>query len=373
VRAKPSISAGLIAWLCLGATMALLGLVTASPLHSDFGIIYRSAGALLGGAPAYDIPNLNPPIVSLVLAPIFALPLSAAWIVWIAAGGLGIGLSLAIARRTGVVDATAMLWSLGACGALAGSSMAWHLGQITWILLPLVTAAWADARRQRHLRAGIWLGIAIGFKPPLILAAACLPLTIAATASITAGAIVGLAASVTGIAPWLAWLKLGRTITWIGQPMNASLWGVAARVESWRSVGFGISDFGPATVIVIVGVTAVMIWRARRADLDDRWTLALIVSTAASPLGWTYYAPLALFPCAASWRRTGAIAVGLLCLPLPFPWISRPNGDFSTVLVGLLYPTGFAIAWFAWSSPLYRRRAIGLRGLDASAARIGDA
>lgn len=337
--------------------MATVGLLTASPIHSDFGLIYRSANALFTRSPAYNVPNLNPPTLSLLMAPLFKLSLPSAWFAWSIAGCFGIAISMAIARRTAALSPEALLWTLGACGALAGSSMAWHLGQITWIVLPFITAAWADSRRDRRIRAGIWLGIAIAIKPPLLLVAICMPLVVAGSATFTAVAVTAAGVLSTGLAPWLGWIRLSRTINWIGQPLNASLFGVAARTSTGRSVGFAMAQFGITTFVAIAVIAIAMAWRARHADDDDRWTLALLLSIMVSPLGWAYYVPLLLFPSAAAWRKTGVIAAGLLCVPIPFPWISGANGDAVTVLVGLIYPTALAIAWFAWSSPLHRQHA----------------
>src|SRR5262249_11983461 len=143
-------------------------------------------------------------------------------------------------RRALLLDGLTVLRLALLCVALQPAVFAWALCQLTWILLWLVTRAWLNA--DRPVRAGAWLGVGIAIKPPLALMAVLLAWPIVLTAGSIAAAISLAAVVVTGWSPWREWWQLNHAVSWLSLRPNASLWGVAARIESRRLPAVHLGD-----------------------------------------------------------------------------------------------------------------------------------
>lgn len=356
----------LLLWWSFAGIMLVAGLRAANLETIDFAEFYASAHAWVVGAPLYAKQNLNPPTFVLLTSPLGALSFGTARIVWLGLGAVSLVISLVIAVRAGAISRERALWVVGACGALISGWMAWQLGQVTWILMLLVTGAWLESRSKRTLRSGFWLGLALAIKPPLALIAICLSWDVMLMAAFVALLVMAAAVLTTGVQAWVDWLHVGSQIDWLGMPLNAAIWSVAARFQNGDISGAGIRELGWAWTAVIVLAVAVLIVRTRQTrETDARWTLAILVSILGSPLGWAYYLPLAYVPAAASWRRMGWITVACLAVPMPILWPFARSHAWSAHAAGALYPLGLLIAWFTWryQSPSVVSRQSELRGV----------
>jgi hypothetical protein len=178
----------------------------------------------------------------------------------------------------------------------AGVQMALRLGQVSWLLALVVTAAWLAARSSRWVSAGVWTGIAIAFKPFLIVA---IPVFIVrrrwkalAVCAPTVLGCCGLSVLIFGSPTFADWIGNLRRIpdpTYAMHFLNASWMGFAARAHLPYLVGILLSG---ATVLV-------MLWRVRSVDEDHAWLLLLMTALLACPLGWLYYLPMLLGPAVA--------------------------------------------------------------------------
>jgi len=324
----------------------------------DFRAFYDSALAWRLGHPpplwvdANLTPNLNPPTLSVLLAPLTFLPLIPALVVWTALGLISLVASLRAIHAHRPLTTREWIWIGIACLGMVPFLMVWACGQLTWVLMYPVTRAWLA---RTPTRAGLWLSLPVAIKPPLALMALALPWQIwivAGAGSLAAAAAVAVA---TGWAPWLAWLSLGRQVDWLGTPMNVSFIGNAARLQAFDVSGPTLADIHPAmSVAIVIGVVA-MFAVAIRARGDRRWTLALLWSLFASPLGWIYYLPLGLGPIVSSWpsRRLAAL-VAVMSLSVPV-WLLIPIMSWSIphwlpgfVAASSLYTVGALAGWYAW-------------------------
>jgi hypothetical protein len=119
--------------------------------------------------------------------------------------------------------------------------------------------------------------------------------------------------------------------------------------------GVSMSDF-PLLVSSAVQLALItMIIATRRTKDDRRWALSILVSIAASPLGWAYYLPLAFLPALASWRPAGWIGVTIVAIPIPIAWNLTAHSPALAIVIGSLYSLATIALWFAWWSPAHRQ------------------
>jgi hypothetical protein len=134
----------------------------------DFAVFMRSARWLRQGLDPYlqlialHAPNANPPGVLIALLPLTRFSDSVAFALWTTASIAGLWFSL---EKT----ATALKLPLGTlflvAAGLQGVSASIRFGQITLLLLPLMTLAWLADRQDRRTAAGAWLGALVAVKP----------------------------------------------------------------------------------------------------------------------------------------------------------------------------------------------------------------
>lgn len=286
----------------------------------DFASFYRSGLAWRVGTPLYQFtppqfPNLNPPsLIPLVFAPLSRLSLPAALTLWLLAGAGALVWSV---RRVAIelrADAGAIAAMVIALLTLVPALVVWMEGQVTWLLLPFVVVAWAHGRAGRHVAAGLWLAPLIAIKPPFALFALLLPWqTWLVAGSCSAGlTLAGIGAM--GLPVWREWVAFSGVITWLSEPSNASVWGLAIRITGARSL-LALPRWVLASLSLCLSAGAIPIVRAR---VDRRWALAFVWLTLAAPLGWIYYLPLALGPLAALRIRWFL----LLAFALPWPLLA---------------------------------------------------
>lgn len=231
--------------------------------HVDFETFYRSSVALLHRTDTYHtgslLPNLNPPLLALLLAPFGLLPAPAAYWAFTA-------LSLAVMTIAVVLVARelrlAAAWTVLAVLTLwAGSPT--HgtlvLGQIYGLLLLAVSLGWVAQRRGRPALSGVVLGVAVAIKPslaPILL----IPLVQRRSVQLWSGILGAGVATVVGVlaagpSSALEWLKLASGTPAPEVDANASLPGVVSRLGGPGAVGWAL------TVLVV----AASLWWVRRA------------------------------------------------------------------------------------------------------------
>jgi alpha-1,2-mannosyltransferase len=321
--------------------------------HPDFETFWRSAVALTEGVDIYDTPsrliNLNPPLVSALLAPLTGVPMVTAYRVMVALTlVMVLGAVLAVARElrlAGWVQAAvvgAALVSSPLHGTLA-------LGQIYGLLLVGLVAGWIAERRGRPVLSAVLYGVTVALKPslaPILL----LPLALRRWSSLWAG--IGAAAGATLVGVLLAGPASGPR--WLGivlhEPLrdhidNASLAGLAVR--------FGL----PSTLGVLLGAVVLagtLGWIARHRDrIDPAGTALWAVLAAAmlcSPVTWHNYLML-LWPGVLVLLQTGrwhvpAVLLGVQVVPVSWSTLWQPDAALAE-LGQSLYFAILAGTWFA--------------------------
>jgi hypothetical protein len=319
----------------------------------DFGMFYQDGMAWNTGAPLYQYPNLNPPLLTVtVFGPLARLPFDLAQGAWLVASLCSVIASFRLIGGELRFKGADMLDTVVLFLVCHGTFLQLWQGQIIWLLLYPVTRAWISFRQSRYVAAGLWLGPAIAVKPSLLLTAIVLAPSVWIVAGMASAALTGLGVLWTGWSPWSAWLETGVSVDWVSQHLNASLWGLATRLELGVARGSGLEHLSTATTVAVLAIGGWCAWRVvQTRGADQRFAGALLWHVLASPLGWITYLPLAVGPAAASWpgSRLAATAFALVCLPLGF---ASTQVDWPTALVrtaGLIYPVAVLCGWYAFS------------------------
>ncbi|MHA6617106.1 glycosyltransferase family 87 protein [Pseudonocardia sp. DLS-67] len=304
-------------------------------LHVDFDTFWHSAVALVGGDDIYDTPakltNLNPPLLTVLLAPFAWLDALSAYRVFVvltlllvAASVLAVARELRLSRTATVLALLAVLASSPLHGTLV-------LGQIYPLLLAGLVAGWIAERRGRPVLAAVLYGVTVALKPslaPVLLLLAVQRRWVPLRAGIAAAVVATLAgAIVAGPSSAIEWLKIAFTEPVPDTVDNASLPGLAVR--------FGVpAVFGMlAGLAVLVGT---LVWVGRnRHRVDPAGTAPWAVLAAGllfSPIAWHNYLML-LFPGALALVPLGLgalTAAGLALAVIPVSW----NADWPPEGIG---------------------------------------
>jgi hypothetical protein len=304
-------------------------------LHVDFDTFWQSAVALTHGTDIYDTPaklhNLNPPLLTVLMAPLAPLDPVTAYRLWVALTTLMVvGSILAVARE---LRLRAVFWVPALLAVLASSPL--HgtlvLGQIYPVLLAVLVAGWIAERRGHPVLASALFGITVAMKPslaPLLLLAAVqrrwVPFRSGVIAAVVA-TLVGVL--VAGPASALTWVKIAFSEPVPDTVDNASLPGLAVRFGMPSVIGL------VAGVLLLVGTLA---WIGRHRDrIDPAGAVVWAVVAAGlllSPIAWHNYLML-LFPGALlliTLGRGAATAVMLAVAVIPVSW----NADWPAEGVG---------------------------------------
>lgn len=337
------------------ARVTLLASADLAGMHSDFATFRASAVALVRGADLYDttagLVNLNPPVVSVLLAPLVTVPPVAGYRVFAALTLLLVaGALLAVARelRLPGLARVAVLVAVLASSPLHGTLV---LGQVYGVLLALFAAGWVAERRGRPALAAALYGVAVALKPslaPVLLLNLALrrwrPL-LAGVAAAGGAWLAGVLAA--GPASGLHWLRVVRDEPVRVYVDNSSLAGMAVR--------FGL----PAGLGVLAGaglLAATLALVARHRDrVDPAGTAAWAVLAAAmlcSPITWHNYL-MVLWPGVLVLAATGRrwVAAALLAVALvPVSWdeVWPPAGAAGAVARSL-YGVILAGHWLAFA------------------------
>ena len=285
-------SAALVAgWAALYDIATWVVLYMRQSIHPDFRIFYvaAEAGLRYGWASIYDLttlralsssfpagqnyinpalPFINPPVFAWLIAPLTALPLPVAYLVW------------------SIVSLAALLWAWHIAAPYAGLRKialllaalalwpvldAFYFGQPTLVIVGLLATAWWLCSKDRPLAAGAALALATALKPhtvvlvPLALmvsgryrpflswAAVCALLAIASV----------IALGPTGLNNALQTLEYGQTDT--GQAHYTLAYVFGTGLVSYAFEG-------------IQGIAALVIAWRRRADLNTVFALGILGS-----------------------------------------------------------------------------------------------
>src|SRR5262245_7313944 len=134
----------------------------------DFAVFMMSARWLREGLDPYHqllalhAPNANPPAFLIAMLPLTLVPDGIAFALWTAAAIVGLLFSL---DKTARALKLRFEYLLLVAAGLQGVSAALRFGQVTLLLLPLITLAWLTDRDGRKGQSGFWLGVFIYAKP----------------------------------------------------------------------------------------------------------------------------------------------------------------------------------------------------------------
>jgi len=368
-----------------------------SELHmNDFGKFYYSARMFLDGqdmygpSPATAIAlnadetrqfwNMNPPHFHLALLPFALLTPALALAAWAAASGLGAAVSARmIARELGVRwSARAVFWLIVVAVLSAATGTVVATGQVTFLLLPLVTAAWVSARRGSWGRAAVLLGVLASVKPFVGIFGIYLLATKRHRPFVqlvaAAGTCFGVGLLAFGPAAHSSWLRALGAVDWASAPMNASVTGVLSRTIApspfFRPLIEAPDLVQPLALTASITVGALALWlliRDRSGEAVDRAFFALLLTAQlVSPLGWIYYLWLAAGPAVALWRsshsRPSDTRTRLLWLSAPgffcplLLTLAFSSERWAGVTVGSVYGWSTLLLWSAFVADWSARR-----------------
>jgi hypothetical protein len=263
--------------------------------ESDFGVFLATTKRFTDGATMYASQQVDftPPAFHIVLIPLTYLDSRLAFVLWTAANTIAAVFVVRTCLRA-LPGGWKHRWVVAAWVAnAAGVQMTVRLGQVSWLVALLVLPAWLAARSSRHWAAGLSMGVAMAFKPFLLVGVLVFLVrrqwrmlaasVIAAAASCSASIIL---CGWTPFRDWLMNLTLTPDPAYATHALNSSWLALIARL--------GLPALS-ATVCSILTVV-VMMWRVRRANEDEAWLLLLLSAILASPMGWVYYQPLLIGP-----------------------------------------------------------------------------
>lgn len=287
-----------------GVVLALLAGATLSVLYREELVdmidlrIYRMGGELVGSdAAVYDakfeilaLPFTYPPISAVLMAPLAAMPVSAAVLVWSALSVL----ALVATWRACLPAAGPVLLTVASAGSLVLEPVHDTLarGQINLLLLALVAVDLVPAKHHRW--QGVLLGIAAGIKLTPLVFFAFLMLTRQwrvlrnAVAGLVATVLIGVLVMPRG--SWRYWTELLPDSGRIGDPAyagNQSVMGLFSRIgdeAGWvRPAWFVVS--------VALGIGGLLLARAwwLRGDRLTAVSVCALAVLFASPVSWNHH------------------------------------------------------------------------------------
>lgn len=320
-------------------------------------------------------PNLNPPFVVALTAPLAYLDYSYAWWTW-ALLSLGSAFwSIRVIRREGFMPDVAPLSGLM---LLAGYFIYYPtlvclvFGQVTfWVMLPM-TLGWRALRHCRDGMAGAWFGLATGMKPFVGLLILGLVVQKNWRAFWALLLVVGLSGlfgtAVLGFDANVDYLDYLARVDWLAASWNGSLPGLFSRIfggslnQPWIDAPVLARALTLASSLIVLAVYGQILAQAHRlsreADADIFLAATIPAMLLLSPLGWMYYFPMLVFTVLALWRNRFAFAqqrlfywgfgviIGLSGIPTelvpstgmnePLLWFGTAGIYFYTLVIALL-------------------------------------
>jgi hypothetical protein len=306
-----------------------------TPLRMDD---FNPAPAERRSTPVTLHPNLNPPLLALLVAPLTFLGLSASYIAWSTFSLLS-GLSACVLLWRGLrqVDRkdSELVWLWIALLLYFPTYTAITLGQVTFCTLLPLAGAWLAARRGHDRLAGMLVGVAVSLK--VFVALLVIFFVLQRRWRVVAWSIGAILFTVlvtlpfVGVGAYREYFTVIRTVTWFGNSWNASYSAFITRIlggsENVPLVNLPVLARG----LVLLCSTATLLWLAwvtwqrqgvvhSLGRFDLGYGLTLTVMLLVSPLGWMYYFPLLLLPGYTVWSLTRDASMRSLRWGLLLAW-----------------------------------------------------
>jgi hypothetical protein len=327
---------------------------------SDFLAFYQSGRQFLAGTDPYvpfnvwHGPNLNPPWIVLLMSQLCRAPLPVAVSLWWAFSFACLFTTMILIAKAVAPGQTVAIVSAVLLTQAAYSNI--RLGQVAWPVMLLVTIAWRADRSGRPALCGFVLGLAVSWKPFLLLFVpylfwrrAWLALSALLVSVGTTVGIGFLAVGATGMASWLAAL---RYIGWEGHLLNGSLAGFVYRAyRMWQSSPTAVTSRYIVWIALGGALAVVTAWRiATIRSVDMAWASIALLALLLSPLGWVHYVPIAAGPLSAMVadaprvaRRLGIAGWLLVCNPLAWMLPTNESGPGMLLTIGSSYMWGISL------------------------------
>jgi hypothetical protein len=312
---------------------------------TDWRCFYESAAAWLRGGEVYSAAyraNYLPPWAVVLMAPLVPFGLRGSFAIWTL-----LNLALVVWTCRHIRKARPDIpWSFLALavGSLLPAAYVWLHGQLTWVLFACLTRAWlAPTPRQ----ASLWLVPVMMIKPPFLLLACVLPWRIGIPAAVRAIGYSAATIPFLQLPIWADWWSMRLEDATLGFFNNASLIGLAARLE-----------YGPLTPIQLhwvdprwllpAGLIAVLLWwRTQKTQGDARWARSWLWAILVMPIGWTNYLPAAAGPILSTANhRTLAIVMIAFLLPRHAMWILARTGGATAFVAASLGIAAVLLLWW---------------------------
>lgn len=352
---------GLVAGVVVAIVQFAAAFVYGIEAQSDFGIFQKTTQRFVDGLRMYsaDSVDFTPPLFHALLLPLAHVPPPLAFVLWTALSVTVAWLVFMMTVRA-VPGAWTRRWTIAAWVAnLAGVHMTLRLGQVSWLVALLVTRAWLAARNGRWTAMGVWAGVAIAFKPFLLLILPVLAvrrqwkgLAVSVATIAVCCALSAMCFGRAAFADWLSNLRATPAQEYATHFLNASWFAFIARAHAPYAVATALSGL---TILL-------MLWRARTWDEDVTWLVVGMVALLACPIGWVYYQPMLLGPVialAVSGRIPHLRWAAATCF---VPALSSTLFQGSRVValtLGSVYFWGFLVAFIGlvfWPPQLVRMR-----------------
>ncbi len=321
----------------------------------DFGSFYSSAQAFLLGNDPYASgytyvsrpfldgisiasPNLNPPISWYLFIPLTLAPIHISYFIWVLVLIAFYTGSIVLLFRHFSVEGIRLkiLWT----AALGGLWQTLQVGQIYPPLLFLLVGAYIFAHSNRHLIAGILLGIICAIKPSFLILVFFLvfldkkQMLLSAAATFVFVSLIPVIFM--GLDIYMEWVAVSSAYTGINFPLNSTFIGLFSRLgDKW--IGYVLSG------LCFLGATW-LIYK-KHPGFNGVFYLGLLCSLLCSPISWAGYMMFlipALFTYV-NWKSTLLIPILLLCTPVTTVYgFTNPN-HLIVILWGWMY--GFSLLW----------------------------
>ena len=318
---------------------------------------------------------MNPPHFQLLMLPLARLRPSTALGAWWALSLICAGFTVSLISQELRLRWTPSraLWAFAFVVGSAATGTVIATGQLTFLLVLPVTAAWIATRRGDWNRAAYILGLLASIKPFFGIFALYLLLTRqlgALARMITSVAAIALAGvAIVGLEPYGAWIRALSAVDWAWAPMNGAVLGVLARTLApnpfFRPLVVAQELITPLWILGIIGVATSTFWvllRDTARQPDRTFAGLLLAAQLVSPLGWVYYLWFAAGPLVAVVRggtffaNRSRMPTVLLCLSfigLLCPHILTIAGGgwpWAGLTLGSTYSWTTLFLWGAWLS-----------------------
>jgi len=259
--------------------------------------------AINDGAPVGQA-NPHPPLAFLIVSPLSFLSYDAARALWLVLSAGAIALAIgAVARELGASRAAAAVAGMGVL-ALPVVQKDLSFGQNNGMILVLLAGTWLSMRRDRHVAAGVLLGLAVAIKLypiflliPLVRVGARRPAT---WTLLSAAGTWGVAAVLVG---WSAIVTFATDVSpanfdyWRAGPMNLSLIALPFRwlaENPWRDAAFDLPVLAAAAAVLAAAACLVAAASTRARATGDVFWAGVPWMILATPLAWEHYLVLAI-------------------------------------------------------------------------------